>query len=76
MHGALIGDLHQPLALLIVERTVQRDSAVDVIERTDFGIAVFAILSMLELRTAILTLPFNVRFGSKADPCNASSDVC
>src|SRR6476659_331063 len=46
MQGALIGDFHQPLALLIVERTLERDSAVDVIERTDLGVAGFAILSM------------------------------
>ena len=46
MHGALIGDFHQPLALLIVERTLQCYGTVDVIERADFGVAGFAILSM------------------------------
>ena len=32
MYRALVGDLHQPLALLGVERAFQRDGAVDVVD--------------------------------------------
>src|SRR6185437_8619010 len=46
MHRAFIGDLHQTLALLGVERSLQRDGAIDVIDLADFGVAGRAILGV------------------------------
>ena len=46
MHWALVGDFHQPLTLLIVERALQCNGTVDVVEYADFGVTAFAISDM------------------------------
>ncbi len=44
MHGALVGDLHQLLALLVVKRALQRDESLDAVDLAHLGVAGLAIL--------------------------------
>jgi hypothetical protein len=46
VHGAFVGHFHESLPLLIAERALQCNGAIDVIEHADFGVAAFAIVDM------------------------------
>src|SRR5262249_16798080 len=40
VHRAFVGDLKEPLALVVAERAVERDGAVDAVDLAFFGLAV------------------------------------
>ncbi|KMS30270.1 hypothetical protein FE79_15065, partial [Staphylococcus aureus] len=46
VHRAFVGDLHQLPALLVVERTVEVDHALELIDQPDLGLALGAVLRM------------------------------
>ncbi len=44
MHRTLVGNFHQPLALLGVEIAFDGDDALDVVEHADLGFSILAVL--------------------------------